>query len=245
MRQLLLILLTLTTLGASAQIVNIPDANFKACLVGHTVINSNGDGEIQTTEAAAFTGILGCSNMNISDLTGIEAFTAITELYCSGNTITSLDLSQHTALGYIDCSGNQLTSLNVANGNNANMREFSFFAFNNPNLSCIQVDDVTYSDATWTFKDPASSYSTNCSLGIDDFDTKVAVSVYPNPATSQLSISSTQTITAIAIKDITGKDVGSPDFNNNSIDISYLSKGLYFLQIETTGGSVVEKFVKR
>ena len=121
----------------------------------------------------------------------------------------------------------------------------SFDARNNSGLTCIAVDNVTYSDANWSFKDAAASYSTNCSLGIDDFDTEVSVSVYPNPATSQLKISSTQTITAITIKDITGKDVGSPEFNNNSIDISYLSKGLYFLQIETTGGSVVEKFVKR
>jgi hypothetical protein len=36
--------------------VNIPDANFKAYLVGNKAININGDTEIQVSEASAFKG---------------------------------------------------------------------------------------------------------------------------------------------------------------------------------------------
>ena len=50
----------------------------------------------------------------ISDLTGIEAFTALTYLNCYDNQLTSLDLSQNTALTYLNCSYNQLTSLDVS-----------------------------------------------------------------------------------------------------------------------------------
>ena len=62
--------------------VNIPDANFKAYLVGYSAINTNGDTEIQVAEANVFTGMIDCSDLGISDLTGIEAFTALTELRC-------------------------------------------------------------------------------------------------------------------------------------------------------------------
>ena len=53
------------------QNVNIPDANFKAYLVGHPGINTNGDTEIQVSEATVFSGMIACHMRNISDLTGI------------------------------------------------------------------------------------------------------------------------------------------------------------------------------
>ena len=96
------------------QIVNIPDANFKAYLVSNTAINTNGDNEIQVSEASVFNDTIDCRSMNISNLKGIEAFTALTYLACSENQLTSLDVSQNTALTYLDCSENQLTSLDVS-----------------------------------------------------------------------------------------------------------------------------------
>ena len=44
--------------STQAQIVNIPDANFKAALVGNASINTNMDAEIQVSEAAAYTGAI-------------------------------------------------------------------------------------------------------------------------------------------------------------------------------------------
>lgn len=43
---ILLLALLFLALYANAQIVNIPDANFKAALVNDTSINTNQDGEI-------------------------------------------------------------------------------------------------------------------------------------------------------------------------------------------------------
>jgi trimeric autotransporter adhesin len=51
------------------------------------------------------------SYQNIADLTGIEAFTALTYLSCGYNQLTSLNVSQNTALTYLECWYNQLTSL--------------------------------------------------------------------------------------------------------------------------------------
>jgi hypothetical protein len=99
-------------------IVYIPDAVFKSRLVNNAAINIDIDREIQVTEAAAFTGQLnistGGSNSPISDLTGIEAFTALTYLNCIGNNLTSLDFSGNTALTFLNCGYNDLTSLNIS-----------------------------------------------------------------------------------------------------------------------------------
>ena len=110
MKKLLLVLLALPFIGFG-QNVNIPDANFKAYLVGNTDINTNGDTEIHLSEASAFKVAIDCGDMNISNLTGIEAFTALTWLRCSNNQLTSLDVSANTDLTYLECEVNQLTSL--------------------------------------------------------------------------------------------------------------------------------------
>lgn len=319
MKKLLLLGIIALSISSFAQTVNIPDPNFKAYLVGNTAINTNADTEIQVSEANAFTGTIDCEFSNISDLTGIEEFTALTylncgdnpltalnvsnntaltSLYCYYNQLTALDLSNNTALDSLNCIGNQLsgldlsnnialtvlicynnqltaldvssnidltilqcysnlltaldvsnntsldylwctdnqltaldvsnntalttlvcgdnqltaldvsnntaltglfcwsnlltvldvsnntaladlscldnqlTCLNVKNGNNTNFTNFS--VSNNPNLTCIEVDDVSYSNANWTLIDVQTSFSTDCnnacsgSLGIKE-----------------------------------------------------------------------------
>ena len=111
--KLLLLLLALPMVGFG-QNVNIPDANFKAYLVNNKAINTNRDKEIQVSEASAFNGAIQCSDMNISNLRGIEAFTALTELYCSINQLTSLDVSKNNALTILSCVNNILISLDVS-----------------------------------------------------------------------------------------------------------------------------------
>jgi len=114
MKNLLLMLMCLPFL-VSAQNVNIPDANFKTYLVeGPAGLNTNGDDEIQESEAAAYEGHIWCQGLNIADLTGIEAFTSITHLYCGYNQLTTLDLSGNTALKQLICPENQISSLDVS-----------------------------------------------------------------------------------------------------------------------------------
>ena len=96
------------------QNVYIPDANFKSYLVGNSAINTNGDTEIQVSEATTFSGAINCSNMNIADLTGIEDFVALTYLDCYGNQLTILNVNQNTALTYLNCYTNQLTILDIS-----------------------------------------------------------------------------------------------------------------------------------
>ena len=114
MKTTLLFLCVFLSAHLFAQNVYIPDANFKAYLVGNSLINTNNDTEIQVSEASAFTGTIDCNGQNIYDLTGIASFTALISLNCQGNQIGSLDLLNNTALEEIYCGLNQLTYLDLS-----------------------------------------------------------------------------------------------------------------------------------
>ncbi len=132
MEKLVKLLLTAVVAGLFLQACNdrpihFPDAEFKAALLDATRhnIDTNEDGNISISEASAYTGKIDISgslsewlgeNSKIKDLTGIEHFINISQLYCQYNSISTLDLSHNTKLETIRCSFNRLSSLNV-NGN--------------------------------------------------------------------------------------------------------------------------------
>ena len=116
MKKLLLILLCLPMIGFG-QLTYVPDDSFEAYLEA----NGMGDGIILND--SVLTGnintvtSLNVRFQNITDLTGIEDFTALTDLDCSHNQLTSLDVSNNTALFTLNCKHNILTSLNVGGAN--------------------------------------------------------------------------------------------------------------------------------
>ncbi|RBW54346.1 hypothetical protein DS884_18040 [Tenacibaculum sp. E3R01] len=332
--------------------VNIPDVNFKSYLVNNNLINTNGNTEIECSEAVAFTGIINCSNKSIANLTGIEAFTALTRLDCSQNQLTSLDVSVNTNLRYLNCRSNalttidvsnnlglrifncsqnqlttidvtnntglvnlycnqnqltslnvttnaslkylncklnQLTSLDVSNNlaldifycgnnligdldvsNNPNLRYFnskngalknlnvangqnlsiaSFDIRNNPDLTCVQVDDVAHSTSSWTNKDSQTNYSTLCSTVpiVAPMLSKAfkEISMYPNPAKSMLHINSEEnTVSKIEILDFSGRVLRGEINIKKGIDISNLKSGIYSVKIFLENDFIIKRLIK-
>ncbi len=83
---------------------HFPDANFRAALKE----------EYGSEVAPALVTNLDVKNRGIVSLAGIEYFTQLSTLKCSGNAIESLDLSSNTTLEYLNCGKNKLTSLDVS-----------------------------------------------------------------------------------------------------------------------------------
>ena len=135
MKKLLLILIALPLI-VFGQSTYVPDDNFEAYLEANGMGDGVGNnGEVLTANINTVIS-LNVELGGISDLTGIEDFTALTylncgynlftsldvsnntaltNLYCYDNPLTSLDVSNNTALTYLDCRDNQLTSLDVSN----------------------------------------------------------------------------------------------------------------------------------
>ena len=108
---LCIVLLFMTKLLFSQDVVNIPDTNFKNYLLGEANINTNGDSEIQTSEASSYSGAIRCGGLGIQDMTGLEAFGAIYLIDCSNNNLTSLDVTNNRGITTLYCENNQIESL--------------------------------------------------------------------------------------------------------------------------------------
>ena len=70
-----------------------------------------------------------------------------------------------------------------------------------------------------------------------------ALSIYPNPVTTQLTISSSENIAAISITNLLGQTVYSSQYSGSllvSVDVAELPRGVYFVRVN----NVVRKFVK-
>ncbi|MEP3837437.1 MAG: T9SS type A sorting domain-containing protein [Algibacter sp.] len=188
---------------------------------------------------------LDISKSSISDLTGIEYFTALETLYCQNNKLIQLDLSSNTALTALDCSSNQLESLNLKNE-----KETKFTALNttkNSKLYCIQVDkeDISYLNKnSYTSKhinfDKHAKISESCTEinKTEDAD----YNIFPNPVCNILTVKSIHTINKITVINLQGIIVLNT--NKQTINFSSLKKGIYILRLENKGGTVFKQVVK-
>lgn len=109
---------TATADGAEAEIAidaaHFPDDNFRSYVAKNC--DTNQDGVLNDAEITAVDGLY-INGQMITDLSGIEFFTALQWLDCSNNRLTSLDVSANTALTSLDCCYNQLTSLDTGANN--------------------------------------------------------------------------------------------------------------------------------
>lgn len=145
MRKIYLLGLLLVSGIMDAQTVNIPDAAFKAKLVAANPgnitafnaanqamrIDANFDGEIQVSEALLVRK-LEVNSSSISDMTGIEAFTNLTQLFCLNNSITTLNVSMISNLSLLNCNNNQIATLGLPDS-------LSVLSLTNNNVASLNV----------------------------------------------------------------------------------------------------------
>ncbi|MCS3529725.1 T9SS type A sorting domain-containing protein [Chryseobacterium sp. JUb7] len=163
-----------------AQIINIPDANFKAKLLAadttngiastssgnfNIKIDTNNNGEIEVSEALQV-GTLRLYGGGISDLTGIAAFTNLGSLEISGNNLTSLNLSSNTKLGQLTFDGTtQLSSVNLTNCNQLNRIHFS-----NTAITSLDLQNRPSLKTLYLFNSPLTSVNISGSTQIEELD---------------------------------------------------------------------------
>ncbi|TDO83062.1 hypothetical protein EV143_102326 [Flavobacterium chryseum] len=97
----------------------IPDANLRAALINIGAGDANdGTPNDNTINIDKTRGGLYLAGANISDATGLQAFTSLSQLIINGNNLTSLNVSGIPTLTWLECQYNQLTTLNLTSNTN-------------------------------------------------------------------------------------------------------------------------------
>lgn len=107
------IILTFLGFVCFSQNTIIPDPNFEQALIDLGYDAAPINGFVPTANISGIT-TLDVESKNISDLTGIQDFIALTSLNCNNNLLTILNISQNTQLLQLFCNDNLLTSLDVS-----------------------------------------------------------------------------------------------------------------------------------
>jgi hypothetical protein len=165
------------------------------------------------------------------------------QFYCENNLLTSINLSQNPELMWFRAYNNLLTSLNVKNGNIEMLVEMR--ANLNPDLFCIQVDDVDYANnhPQWT-KDATASYSEQCVLNVTDVQIDSPIKLYPNPTNDILNIEgNSKTVDNVKIVTLQGV-VLMEVFNANRVDMSSLPSGVYLIRLISNEQTITKRIIK-
>ena len=89
---------------------NFPDGAFRQYVADN--FDKDKDGALNQTERNAVKEIE-ISNSGCTSLQGLKYFSKLTDLFCSDNNLTELDVSENPELGQLICYNNSLTSLNL------------------------------------------------------------------------------------------------------------------------------------
>ena len=176
--------------------------------------------------------------------------TELNTFYCYSNLLTSVDISSNTKITRLQVDLNKLTSLNLKNGNNTILdRKYTNFN-NNPDLTCILVDDVNYSNANWAhLKDAAAKYSLDCStefvqISDSNFEQKlIDLGIDTDGLNGKITIADATAVTTLdlsnsSIKDLTGIEYFTSltylDVSSNQLTALNVSKNI---KLETLNAS--------
>lgn len=88
------------------------------------------------------------------------------------------------------------------------------------------------------------TYEDNPSLSTNDYDFNSSVKIYPNPVKNTLHVSGSS-IETVDVYSINGKHILSQQLSAQTIDVSNLANGMYFVNLkDANGNTAIKKFIK-
>jgi hypothetical protein len=156
--------------------------------------------------------------------------TALTELNCSQNNISTIDLSANKSLTNLNCKENVFKTLDLT----ANDKLINLDCRSNPVLTTICLAKLSLVTSKF-LKDTKAVWSESCTtVGIETMDVNNHTSLYPNPSNGKLTIETPDATTA-SITNTLGLQVGTLSLHAGKNDINViLQQGIYYIKLEGT-----------
>lgn len=146
---------------------------------------------------------------------------------------------------YVRATSNKLVTVDIRNNANNFIGMYGFSTEYNPNLYCVQVDSVAYSDLNWLNIDSQTYFSTDCSY-LNTEEEKILIDVFPNPVNNGTNIYSSVNANYVStnIYGVVIKE-GELFSGDNYLNLSEFITGVYFIVIESGNSQTINKIVKK
>jgi len=182
------------------------------------------------------------TSFNCDEMTNLE------QVQLLENKFTNLSFVNNINLIDVRIGGSSLLEkIDIRNNHNDIINLFS--TGDNPNLTCIYVDNTQYSQVNWTnvndlnytFVETEAECNT---LSIEEENaSNNFIKIYPNPTNDILHILNSIDNT-VEIYNLLGKMILKKELSDNKMSLKFLKKGIYFLKIKTYNGFITRKIVK-
>ncbi|MGJ8745611.1 T9SS type A sorting domain-containing protein [Polaribacter sp.] len=208
-------------------------------------VDGNGLSSLDVTNNSKLT-VISANNNQLQSL-DVSNNPDLFYLYLSINQLSELDVSNNPDVSRLLVRSNLLTNLDLRNGNNTKISNGTFNTINNPNLSCIYVDNVAWSATNWTNIDDTSHFvadEAECTtLSVANYEFN-GLKIISNPTSEYIKLSIEEEANFVLI-DLNGKILrkGKLTVGNNAIPVSSISKGLCLLKITNTRNSSFKKII--
>ncbi|OXA76812.1 Por secretion system C-terminal sorting domain-containing protein [Flavobacterium aquidurense] len=206
----------------------IPDVNFENKLIALGIDKDGPNGKVATFSIDTVTS-LNVSKSNITDLTGIQNFAALTTLEAADNKLTKIDVSKNRVLANLNVSKNQLTSLDVSTN------------YSLVSLNCSANAITTLGDLSGV----TSLTSLNCSNNaIKTLDVSRLIQLNNlNCSTNALTVLNTSKNTKLTILSASINQLENLDISKNIVlkEIDCASNNLYNLNLKNGNNVNMER----
>ncbi len=183
-----------------------------------------------------------CQENNITDL-NVYNLAYLHDLHFFMNDLEQIDLSANESLSFMQCGHNPIDSMDLSYNSNLNLVHFSQM----PSLTKVCVSELPVPFYHTTSGSPNIIFEV-CSLNDIQHYSQYNHSIYSNPTTGKIIIENNiDQNSLVYIYNLNGELVFETNFNegNQCIDISFASKGMYFLKIVNDQNSIIRKIIKK
>jgi Leucine-rich repeat (LRR) protein len=172
-----------------------------------------------------------CTNLEVIDISNnqltsvnLQNVAYVKNFYCMNNQLTTLNVNEMFNLQTLDCSNNALTSLFTKNG----IIEEIIDLTGNPNISeiCCDENEIVYLENQAALNGIVTiSINSDCGIAVS------SLRMYPNPIIDVFHLESDAVISKVEVFNINSLRVMQDESGSNTIDMTTLEAGVYFVKV--------------
>ena len=232
--------------------IEVPDTPFQAVVQGSTAfsdIDNDGDQDLMIT--GHYGGFNVISRLYTNDGSGIFTEVPNTPFESVSSEISFSDIDNDGDQDVLITSGSggvRKTKLYINDGSGVftEVLDMPFDGVVSASISFLDGDQDVMISGNNNSQERVTKLYKNVSVGLEVSSVSLSSSleVYPNPTQDSFLIKSSLEIDHISILDFTGKVVLEQKGRiENSVDVSSLSRGVYFIRIASDKNSVLKKII--